>query len=102
MIENKKLLSINFLVGFFETDGCFQIVFKKQESMSFGYQISLVATFSQSLHYPLECVSYTLTHYNIVNRWQDNSKSNQKRASAIKFEGITNMRNFIKLLAVSC
>jgi hypothetical protein len=65
-------ISLEYMVGFFEADGGFQIIFKKDPTMTLGYRIQPIATFSQRDHLLLECVVLLLKQYKIPFRWEDN------------------------------
>lgn len=92
-----KVLSIDYLIGLFETDGCFVIQFKKDATMALGYFVCPIAVFTQRSHFLLKCVMLTLDFHKIPYVFEDHAQKG--RGSNVKIAGIKNVK---KLMAFFC
>jgi hypothetical protein len=77
-------------------NGGFQIIFKKDATMTLGYRIQPTAVFSQRDHECLERIALLLKSHSIVVRWEDNRS--KERASNLRVEGLQNVRDFCDLI----
>ena len=60
-----KKLHLQYLLGLFETDKSFQILFKKDKSTRLNYRVFPVCIFTQKNAHILNSVFYTLSLHNI-------------------------------------
>ena len=81
LFSEPSILSVEYLLGFFETDNSLQILLEKDARMTFGYYIRPVAVFSQRHQLLLKCVA--LPEYSV---FFENKTGKKLRASRVKIE----------------
>lgn len=95
-MTNKRVLSLDYLIGLFETDGCFSLTFRKGKGMTLGYVVYPVIVFTQKSHDLLECICLTLLSHKIPYTFENNE--HKKRGSNVKIAGMQNTRQFLKIV----
>jgi uncharacterized protein (DUF1919 family) len=88
-------MSLDYLVGFFETDGSAQIIFKEDKTMTLGYRLLPTVVFSQKHTQILDGVRDLLMAHQIPTRFE----VGKGRASNLRIEGLISVKKFITLLA---
>lgn len=65
LFSGPSILSVEYLLRFFETDSSSQILFEKNARLTFGYYIRPVAVFSQRHHLLMTCLA--LPYYSVLS-----------------------------------
>lgn len=89
-----KDLCLDYLLGFFESDGGFTILLKKDDSMTLNYRVFPVAIFWSVDKNILEKIFNTLKYLNIPCK----NKHEKTRTPSVQIQGILNVKKFLDLI----
>lgn len=93
-------LSFPYLLGLFETDGSFHIVFKRDASMPIGYRLQPEVQWSQKSTHLLKDIVQALHQRGILARlYSDQAQVRGGRAPCVRIRGISNVRAFLEACA---
>ena len=93
-------LSFPYLLGLFETDGSFHVIFKKDASMPIGYRLQPEVQWSQKNTHLLKDVVRALHQRGILARlYSDPAQVRGGRAPCVRIRGISNVRVFLEACA---
>ena len=82
-----KTLSFPYLLGLFETDGSFTVIFKKDKTMPIGYRLQPQIQWSQNDIDLLSSVVKTLDDFGLTSRvYREESQTRGGRAPCVRIK----------------